>query len=339
MKINKLTLFCAFFFLSRLAFGVNGEEFDISKIPLNQCTFEKAVSTLGVMSITRASKIAENSIDTLNEIRNIVDYAKKPRKPDARIGDFLSRGELDKFSEANQRLGALYKAILIEGDFERDVTVVSRLVRLAGHYYRDNKIPSENNKDDVLLFGFLALGYRELPFDDLMPVKPDQMEKCNLDYALFNLEANSLNKAMELRQGWDMANARVDKIYAKYPTSDKKFEILSEADKNEVSFLANKQIFPLQREMYLIRSIELIRHYAKISQLRYASSMSDLLYSGGDIRKTNVTMNKKITNGELGKADVFVFKTWNLINDKIPSRTFKEFKTMNDYFSKKRKKR
>lgn len=319
-------------------YSANKEEVDISKIPLGQCTFEKVGSTLSVMSANRASKIAENTSTTLDEINNIVSNAKNPHSSNTRMGDFLTPHELDKFAEASQRQGVLNMESLLEGAFERDIAAIYRLVELAGDYYRDNKIPLKSNKDDYLLFGYLILGHKELSFDDLKPVKPDQMEKCNLDYALFSLEVNSLNKMKELNEAWDMANAKVDNIYAKYPKSEREFKILSESDKNEVSFLANKYIFPLQKELYFIQNIELIRRYGKISQLKYESSMSDLLYSGGDISKTDVTMNKKIKNGELSKADIFTFKVWNVINEKMPSWVYKEFKKMSDSFSSDRKK-
>jgi hypothetical protein len=69
--------------------------------------------------------------------------------------------------------------------------------------------------------------------------------------------------------------------------------------------------------------MELIKHYAKISTLRYELSMSDLLYSGGDITKTDVTMNTKISNGELSKVDIFTYKCWLIIKNKIPSMAYK----------------
>jgi hypothetical protein len=253
------------------AYAANSDELDISKIPLSQCTFEKADSALYSMSLSRTSTIAKNTIATVNEIRSIVDHAEKTHKTNqnTRIADILSLEELEKVNEANQRLAALQMEGLIEGDFDRDVATIYRLVELAGDYYRGGKIPPESDKDNYLLMGFLLAGDQTLSFDDLSPVEPINMQKCNLDYSLFNLEIRSLNKLGELNKGWDMATAKIEEIYKKYHAKDMDFSILNQADKNDVSYLENKHFLPQQRELKLFRYIELIRHYARVSALRY----------------------------------------------------------------------
>lgn len=322
MRVVLFILYCLIAFLPEISIA-NDENFDLSQIPIQQCSFQKVNSILISKSLKRSVMLAKNSGSPIEEINEIANKATDHTKS---IGAQLSVGNLDKLSSASQRLQTIQMEEFIEGDVERDLLVVDRLVKLSDNYYRWNKIPTEKDKDNLLLFSIL-LGVKEIiPSKDFKLKKPSQIEKCSLDYALFNLEIEPLTKYANLKKDFISAMTRVNQIYVKYENKEKNYSYFNNEDKKEISLLRNKFIFPAMREIEFIQNIEIVRRYAKMSGLIYKTCMSDVLYFGGDINKIGSSMEAKIKGGKLGTVDVFIYGMWKVIKQKIPSETFKFYK-------------
>lgn len=197
------------------------------------------------------------------------------------IEESLSKPDLDAFNRASQDYAHLESWMFTESARARDIEYLARTAELIDNEFRWYKTPSENSDDDYLLtmagaLSVLMKGKAEPP--------PENDRQCSFGLSLQN-ESNDLLTSLgpDLPQRLDDAQKIIVTMqitYGKRPPS----EILTDPhitaqDKAKLEKVMQETIFPLQRAMKAVSSLQALQ-WMNIASIAVHSSRVQFLKSG-----------------------------------------------------------
>lgn len=292
------------------------------------CTTDKIISDLLIKSVQKQAEIGDNSKSALNEIEKISKNAKDPKKS---IGEQLSIKDTDAFSENSQRIGSMNMVLVVESNYERDLTAIEQLLKIADDYYYYDKTPDVKGANAFyfeLLVTWRKTMHKEINAETTIS------NQCRLDTALYNKEINPLMEMSKSSKEFIASWKRLEQIMNKYNMKTFDYDKLNPEDKHEVLVLREKVFLPMDKERFYVMDIMNIRHFARISKLVYDSNLKDILNSGGDSNSVGNTINKLTRTHQLNDEDQKMLSAWQILDEKVPSDATKGFKRLADHLAK-----
>lgn len=290
----------------------------VESIPLAKCDVKTIVWQLHAIDIEVQGRLAVAGQEHLREIEAVSAKATKPNAP---VGDQLSRPDILRFEQARQRLISNGMRGLIESRRDRDADVINQLVQVADKNYRyETEVPPGHS--DYIFQEILNMFRAAQQLSPRSPViRTPLTARCSFDLALYSVEVEGVDRINKT----DMTplNAMLRDFQARYKMDKIDRGRLSPADKSTYDEIVQTLINPYRRAERFVDDLENIRILTNASQLVYESDKSDLEFSGGDGSKVGKTVSEIVAKE---KKDILVILALSLLRGKIdqerPSKAY-----------------
>jgi hypothetical protein len=275
------------------------------------CTVDEVANEIQHNEIKRVDELAQQAKRALRKIEEVASHAKDPNKS---IGDQLSKGELDEYSQARGRYQAIELLETIESIYERDIRVIRGIYEVAQDKYLGKPDPDKKDPNNYLNFVFLGLVRAGSEDPQMKPSYQDVASdaRCSIGLAIQLVE----NEAFERLSKYPLSAIQpvLEQMKAKNGGKLDRATMRPD-DRAKFDELQRTVIAPGGREMEFINNLEAAKLLAITTELRYENMKKQATDSGGDVTSTvNV-----LTGMDLPpriKLGLFVL---DKIGEKIPS--------------------
>ncbi|MGE3319836.1 MAG: hypothetical protein AB7I18_11135 [Candidatus Berkiella sp.] len=292
----------------------------IEDVSLDKCEVGNVTGHLRIFSLSKQIPYTNEIAKIARQQADLAAHGKNSKLP---IKDLLSKDDLERFEQLNQKLKQLNLITYVESRKQRDYGVIKLMTNLADEEYQTGKLPTEGSLDSYI---YMPIVYFSPPNpDDLQVSKPTNNASCNLDLSLYYLQEKIINELGLLNI--DLAKSELDSILKKYNIkriTDDNLNKMSVSDRNMVVELRKIFIKYYKGYVYLGR-IESIRYMASIIDVNYEAYQKDLLISSGDPLVLGTEMNKILESKKENDPLRVAIRGWRIINEKMPSEVVEQW--------------
>jgi len=295
----------------------------IEALPMAQCTIGRAHAALFMEASYNGARLAEQQMKVLDEWKAIIAKGKDGRP----MIETLSKEDMQKWGQLEQRLNAGMLLELIDSRRERDLDVMVQQVKLADTEYRWGTTPREGSVDEK---PYLFLVTMRVLWNGHHDFEPPKESPCSFDYALAKLQVEPSEKVNALDRQVEAANAWAKQMLAKYKVTALDQAKLSKDDAATLKKYRAEVFEPGFRAAKHVEDLENLRLMAKASDIIYDADRKDAAIAAGDANVIGTTIQRRFDAGEFDERMQQAIGLWRKINDAIPAPIVSQFKEVSE---------
>jgi hypothetical protein len=288
-----------------------------------------AVATISVCSIARAEPakcdpdkalwdaslpVSAQQTKVLTEIEKLTDEQLALTNPNAPagepVGNSMTKEQVEKFGELRARLIGLQFAALIRDDFERDVILTSRLLKLSKDRYEDKPIGDDDKNYSSILDALTA----NINDDNSGATDKDG---CNLESAIYPLLYELNTKIAANINVVESEQTILKGMATKYKVS---LDKLKDTDLSAEDSLISTPIFSrmrmMMREIQYSRDLSHVIGYFEMSQFVYATRLDAIASYGPSANNIDRELDEK--SKKMSDQEKKYLAIWTVVNANLP---------------------
>jgi hypothetical protein len=317
-KNNFIIIAISFLSVANAADGIYK---DIEEIPIAECSIQKIQNQQILISTKKISEYSKYKINLTNELIELTKNAKDNKRS---VGEQFKQDQLLAFERNRNAQIVISLRQLIEGDRERDIGEIKKLLEIADRVYRFGDI---YDKKDSAYNGYLKIitlrnYYEKTNLEANKNWDDSYKEICSVSYALntMTVEPIKLIDSLEIEK----LGEKVKEMLIKYNLQTIDRSKFTDEDKRIFDSLYASKLEKYSTTINYLKDLQNLKLLDVVSRMKYKTLKEDLDLSGGDSRQYGERLKKIFSDPKVNPKLSYSYAMLNLIEKENPSYIAKQ---------------